>query len=140
MIFKSSNEIIISFFKNIFLGKLKLVGNLIWWLRYFYLILLKKVLKINYDFWIFYLGEGAAPSPGGGASPPGRETPHSRNEHRLKHLKSFQAINTDPDISTSLHNSKSKRPQNYSNQNNPFLSFFKEVYKEIKKEQGNKNN
>ena len=63
------------------------------------------------------------------------------SKSRMKHLKSFQAINTDPDISTSLqNNSKSKKSQNYSNQNNPFLPFFKEEYKGMTREQGNKKN
>ena len=35
------------------------------------------------------------------------------SKSRMKHLKSFQVINTDPDISTSLlNNSKSKKSQN----------------------------
>jgi hypothetical protein len=62
------------------------------------------------------------------------------SKSRLKHLKSFQATNTNPGFETPLLNIKSKKSQYIPNLNTQLLSFFKDNYQEMKKEPENKNN
>ena len=60
------------------------------------------------------------------------------SKSRLKHLKSFQIINTSPDMdSPLLKNLKPKKSQNINF--NPFMSYFQDNIQEIKKQEDDEN-